>query len=160
MRGLIFMFVIAGAGIGALTPVHKAAPVAPASASAGHAPDKPVETLLERTGSGHFFAFPQVNGETTRFVVDTGADMVALTEEDARRAHVQFSPLNYQPIARTASGVAVGQEVVIDSIVLDGKRAENVHGAVMKDLDVSLLGQTFLMHMKSVEMHGDTMTLR
>ena len=36
--------------------------------------------------SGHFYTYAKVNGELVRFVVDTGADVVALTGEDARAA--------------------------------------------------------------------------
>jgi aspartyl protease family protein len=53
-----------------------------------------------------------------------------------------------------------GQEVRIDSIVLDGKRASNVHGVVLEGGKVSLLGQTYLRHIGNVQIRGDTMTLR
>jgi aspartyl protease family protein len=120
----------------------------------------PVDTVIQRDLNGHFFAHAQVNGEPIRFVVDTGADMVALTIEDARRAGVEFSEAQFEPVARTASGVAMGQKVTLRNVTLDGKKVEDVHAAVIRDLDVSLLGQTYLSHINSVQLQGDEMVLK
>jgi aspartyl protease family protein len=54
----------------------------------------------------------------------------------------------------------MGQRVMIDDIVLDGKRVRDVHAAVIEDLDVSLLGQSYLRKLRSVHLTGDEMRLR
>jgi len=155
-----FLLVIAiGTAIGVMAPVKRAAAPVVGIAEAQPA-DVPAETVIQPDNNGHFFAFAQVDGETVRFVVDTGADMVALTIEDARRAKVKFDPDRFDVVARGASGDVLGQRVVIDDIVLDGKRVRDVHGAVIEDLDVSLLGQTFLRKMRSVHLTGDEMRIR
>ena len=163
MRLLLPLFVVIGIAVGVLAPLRPAAtaPAAPvAAAAAANVEDRPVETVLQRESNGHFFAHAEVNGNSVRFVVDTGATMVALTEEDARRVGVSFSPANYSVIGTGASGAVRGQMVKLSSIVLDGKRFYDVSGAVLEGLDVSLLGQSYLQHLQSIQIKGDEMRLR
>ena len=55
--------------------------------------------------NGHFEVDAQANGQSVRFMVDTGATSIILTEEDARRAGIQPSSLRYSEQIRTANGV-------------------------------------------------------
>jgi aspartyl protease family protein len=128
-------------------------------ATAAPAEAKPVETVIERADSGHFLTVANVNDEPIRFVVDTGADAVALTQEDARRAHIAFDPAQFVVVARGASGPVRGQEVRIAGIELDGKRAVDVRGHVLADSDVSLLGQSYLRRLNTASISGDTMRI-
>ncbi|ATY33774.1 retropepsin-like aspartic protease family protein [Sphingomonas psychrotolerans] len=161
MRWAFLSVVAIGVVIGVMAPVKRAPAPAPVVALAEAAPaDVPVETVIKSDNRGHFFAFAQVEGETVKFLVDTGADMVALTLDDARRAKVKFDPERFDVVARGASGDVYGQRVVIDDIVLDGKRVRDVHAAVVEDLDVSLLGQSYLRKLRSVHLAGDEMRLR
>ena len=114
------------------------------------------ETVIERGASGHFLAVADVNGEPIRMVVDTGANMVALTTDDARRAHVEFDPAQFTVVGSGASGDVRGQRVLIESISLDGKRVADVPGVVLDGLPVSLLGQTYLAKLDTVQIsQGD-----
>ena len=82
-----------------------------------------------------------MNGQPVRFVVDTGATGVALTEEDAKRAGVSFDPASFEHVGQGAAGPIQGQRVNLASIVLDGKERLHVSGAVLQGSDISLLGQ-------------------
>jgi aspartyl protease family protein len=162
-----FLVMIAlGALIGFSLPVHRAAtPVAAAlSAPARHPaeaePQLMGETRLERMPNGHFYADAMVNGQPVRLVVDTGATSVALTEADAQRIGIPFSPAEFQVIGTGASGPVRGKMLDFDSVSVDGKDIRGVRGAVIEGLDVSLLGQTYLSRIGSVQMSGDSMTLR
>jgi aspartyl protease family protein len=169
-----FLFVVAlGAAIGLLLPSGRhAAPIAPpppaaaaarpaaAAASPAPPPMMAVETRLDRMPNGHFYANATVNGQPVRVVVDTGASMVALTVADAQRIGVPFSPNEFTVIGTGASGPVRGQDVALDSVAVDGKEVRGVRGAVVEGLDVSLLGQTYLSRITSVQMSGETMTLR
>jgi aspartyl protease family protein len=117
-------------------------------------------TTLKREDNGHFFARAQVNGQSVDFMVDTGATGVALTENDARRLGIALDPANYQVVGSGASGAVYGQFVTLDSVSLDGKRVEQVSGAVLKGSEVSLLGQSFLSRMGHIEISGDRMVIR
>jgi aspartyl protease family protein len=59
-----------------------------------------------------------------------------------------------------ASGPVRGQQVMIDSVSLDGKEVRTLRGAVLEGLDVSLLGQAYLSRITSVTISGEEMVLR
>ena len=159
MKIVFTLVVMAGIAIGLAIPVAKS-PAPAVAALAAPAEDVPVDTVLDRADGGHFLAVADVNGEPIRFVVDTGADMVALTMEDATRAHVAFDPNQFEVVGKGAAGPVRGQEVRISKIVLDGKRVTDVYGVVLEGADVSLLGHSYLRHISDVQIKGDKMTLR
>lgn len=157
MKVALTSVVVAGIAIGIALPAAKRpAPVIAAATTR----DVPVPTVIARSPSGHFLAVADVNDEPIRFIVDTGADTVALTLEDARRAHVPFDPSRFEVIGKGAAGYVRGQEVRIANLVLDGKRATDVRAVVMADSDMSLLGHTYLRRIDTVNISGDTMTLK
>lgn len=122
--------------------------------------EPPRETELERTESGHFYTYATVNGQLVKFIVDTGADVVALTPEDAERAGVKFNPAEFDVVGEGAGGPIRGENVTIESIELDGKLVNDVRGVVIENASRSLLGQSYLSRMGEVQMRGDTMVLR
>lgn len=46
------------------------------------------DVTLERAADGHFYVDAQVNGAAVRFLVDTGASSLVLTQADAQRAGI------------------------------------------------------------------------
>lgn len=132
----------------------------PAEAVAAEDDGQRRETVLERESNGHFYVHAKVNGELVRFVVDTGATGVALTVEDAQRVGIAFSPAEFEHVGEGAAGPVHGKLVRIDEIDIDGKRVENVSGAILKGSRLSLLGQSYLSRMGEVQMRGDYMVLR
>lgn len=145
----------AGAGANAVS-------AEPAPAIAKHAPGRNAygDTELHRDAGGQFHLDARVNGEDARFLVDTGADMVALTIEDAQRMGIDADPAEFQPIARTASGVGYGLPVRIDRIEVGGREIADVDAVVMDGLTTNLLGQSVLRRLGSVSLQGDTMVIR
>src|SRR5215510_13284275 len=65
---------------------------------------------LKADGRGHFLTDGQVNGGTVRFLVDTGATMIALPAADARRIGLNY-PRGEQAMVQTAGGPAVAYRV-------------------------------------------------
>lgn len=126
--------------------------------SAGHA--IPIDTHVRRAPNGHYFVTALVNGQPVRFVVDTGATTVALTEADAERAGVPFDPANFDVIGTGAAGPIRGQEARLSSVELDGKERLHVQAVVLEGAEISLLGQSYLSRLNSVQMSGDEMVLR
>ncbi len=147
-----------GGGRTESTP-ERSAPSPPAShPSAPRAGNGVATQSLERAGDGHFYAEAQVNGARIRFLVDTGASLVALTPDDARRAGISVGDANGRAIG--AGGEVAFSPVTIDRLAVGPVEARAVRGAVAERLPVSLLGQSFLSRVGSVEMRGDTMILR
>jgi len=156
MKIALAIVTVAGVAIGLSLPGARPVPRPPAAAPQDAAP---AATVIDRAPSGHFLTVANVNDEPIRFVVDTGADTVALTQDDARRAHIAFDPAQFEVIGRGASGPVRGQAVRIAGIDLDGKRASDISGVVLAESDVSLLGQSYLRHMSTVSISGDRMRI-
>ena len=159
MGRILAFILIFGFGIGFLVPGRS-----PTSSGNAHRVTTPSEppraTELERTSSGHFYTYAKVNGELVKFVVDTGADVVALTQEDAERVGLKVDPSSFQVIGEGASGPVRGAPVRIGSIEVDGKLVNDVNGIVLADSSLSLLGQSYLSQLTEVKMSGDYMVLR
>jgi aspartyl protease family protein len=113
---------------------------------------------LVRSPDGHFYADAQVNGAQVHFMIDTGASMVALTPADAQRAGIALP--TERAHAMSAGGEVEVIPVTVDRIAIGPLEARDVRGAVASQLPVSLLGQSFLSQIGSVEIRGDRMTLR
>ena len=122
--------------------------------------EAPRDTELEREANGHFYVHAKVNGQLVRFVVDTGATIVALTQEDAERVGLDVDPAKFRIIGEGASGAVMGENVKLGSIEVDGKLANDVEGVVLADSSMSLLGQSYLSRLNEVRMSGEYMILR
>jgi aspartyl protease family protein len=158
-------------GMTLLAPSFKAAlPPAPATAKRAVAPTSDVAPQpsqigngiaareLIRSPDGHFYADAMVNGALVHFMVDTGASIVALTRADAQRAGIPLSGERAEAIG--AGGSVEVVPVTIERIAIGPLEARSVRGAVADQLPVSLLGQSYLEQVGSVEIRGDRMVLR
>jgi len=114
---------------------------------------------IARGSDGQFHFEAAVNGIATRFLVDTGADTVALTTADAEAAGIAFNPNGFIPIIQTASGQGWGTMVTLDRLQMGDVELRNVGAVIVRDLPVSLLGQSVLGRMGRVEMQGDRMVI-
>ena len=113
---------------------------------------------IVRGPDGHFYLDAQVNGAQVRFLVDTGASMVALTRADAQRAGIALP--SERETARGAGGEIEVMPVMIERIAAGPLEARDVRAAIAPELEVSLLGQSFLERVGTVEISGDRMVLR
>ena len=157
MTRALLAVVVAGLMIGLLWPSDDKAPATQLAASGGERG----ETVLEREANGHFYTHAKVNdSELIHFIVDTGASVVALTVDDARRLGIDVDPSEFTVVGEGASGLVRGKDVMLKSVEVDGKRVENVRGVVLEGSRLSLLGQAYLTRMGEVEMSGDYMVLK
>ncbi len=138
-------------------------PVASATPAAGDAKRRAWlagATLVTRQGDGHFYIDAGVAGSQTRFLVDSGASVVALTGTDARAAGLDWNEDDVAVIGRGASGPVRGVRVRLSEVDLDGFVARDVDAVIIPEgLEVSLLGQSFLNRLTSVSVDGNQMTL-
>ena len=118
------------------------------------------EMLLKADAAGQFHIEAQINSAPVSFLIDTGANMVALTEAQAADLGLMVMPDDFQPNMQTASGVGYSAPVHLDRIEIGGFELRNVEAVVVRDLPINLLGQSVLKQLGSVEMQGDTMVLR
>ena len=108
--------------------------------------------------SGHFVSEGAINGSPVRFVVDTGATMVALPAVDARRIGLDYRK-GELALTKTAGGVVPVYRVRFDSVRLGAIEIASVEGVVIEQgLDIALLGMSFLSRLE-MKNEGRVMTL-
>jgi aspartyl protease family protein len=115
-------------------------------------------TLVADT-AGHFTADGTVNGQSIRFIVDTGATITAIPAAEARRLGIDVA--KGQPVLlRTANGTARGRQVKLDVVSLGGVTLYGVEAVVMEGdgLAMPLLGMSFLNRM-DMKREGSVLTL-
>jgi aspartyl protease family protein len=116
------------------------------------------KTTLTADARGHFIATGTINGQSVRFLVDTGASMITLSAAEARRLGVSYLSAP-QAAVQTANGTVRVSRVKLDSVTVGAITAYNVDAVVTGgSMPVALLGMSFL---NRIEMRrdGDTMTL-
>ena len=109
------------------------------------------EVIVNRRLGGEFAVAAKVNGKRVTFLFDTGASVVVLTADDARRAGIDTSGLSFDVPVMTANGAAEAAETRLDEIAVGPIAMRNVRALVAKPgaLEQSLLGMTFLERLKS-----------
>lgn len=114
---------------------------------------------LAADSRGHFITDGTVNGAHMRFLVDTGATLVALPASEAARLGIDYKK-GRQGMSQTANGPAVVYRVMLDSVTLGDITLLNVEGLVHEaaGLDVALLGMSFL-NRTEMRREGQTLTL-
>lgn len=168
---MIRLFAIAFGAILAMMLVAGAIMPEADSASSGSSAPAPAQSasaavgdsqalVLRRDGSGQFHVTALVEGQDVRFLVDTGADVVALTIDEAEQLGLPVDPGSFQPMMQTASGVGYGAPVTIDSLEVGGQEFRGVPAVVVEGLTVNLLGQSVLRQLGKVELSGDRMVIR
>jgi aspartyl protease family protein len=111
---------------------------------------------------GHYFTSVEINGRPIDMLVDSGASIVALSHDDARRAGVYVRERDYTQRVSTANGVTRMAPVVLERVSIGGITMRNVPAAVGEpgSLATSLLGMSFLSRLQRVEMRAGTLVLQ
>ena len=116
-------------------------------------------TTLAADRAGHYFTTGTINGASMRFFVDTGATMVSMSIDDARRAGVNYLA-GTRGYSQTANGVVPVYRVKLKSVKVGDIALTNVDGLVHESasLPVVLLGMSFLGQLE-MRNAGDSLTL-
>ncbi|HYD33828.1 MAG TPA: TIGR02281 family clan AA aspartic protease [Methylophilaceae bacterium] len=129
-----------------------------ASVSGGSA-SAPRSVVLYSDSAGHYLADGQINGVTLKFLVDTGASVVAMNSSDAKQAGIDYKKGKRIPL-HTANGVIQGYQVVVNNLKMGGVTLHQVD-AVVNEGDsppVVLLGMSALNRL-DMKREGITLTL-
>ena len=118
-------------------------------------------TAITADRSGHFTVATLVNGIHVNMVADTGATLVVLTEDDARRAGIDPGWLTYDVPVSTANGQTHTARVTLDEIRVGSISLTDVEALIAKenDLSSSLLGMSFIGRLQRFELKGDQLVL-
>jgi aspartyl protease family protein len=117
------------------------------------------QITLSAGPSGHFVTIGSINGGSVRFLVDTGATLVALPAAEARRLGIDYLH-GQRGQVQTANGAAVAYRVKLDTVRIGDIEVNNVDALVSEGdtMGVTLLGMSFLNRME-MKRDGESMTL-
>lgn len=118
-------------------------------------------TSISKSPDGHFWTEARVNSGSIKFLVDTGASVVALTPLDAQLAGVNLQTLKYTSPINTASGQVMAAPVTLSVVSVGNVSVRNVRAVVIsKGLPHSLLGMSYLGELQTVEATRGMLILR
>lgn len=113
--------------------------------------------VLRAARDGHFYADGTINGYAVRFMVDTGATSVALSERLAREIGLPFGAKTQ---GSTANGMTEQWLTRIEAVEIGGVRVEDVRAAILPNMDDEvLLGMSFLRHFDWQQRGGELQLL-
>ncbi|MEX0809593.1 MAG: TIGR02281 family clan AA aspartic protease [Dongiaceae bacterium] len=115
---------------------------------------------FQRANDGHFHVDAEVEGVLIRFLVDTGASEVVLSQADAGRLGFDIAALEYTQRYNTANGIVWGAPVRLREMRLGDVMVEDVRASVNSgEMDGSLLGMSFLSKLSGFSVEGDRLIL-
>lgn len=99
--------------------------------SARYQPRQRQEIRILKDSSGSYFLDGLINGQVVRFLVDTGASSVAMSESQSTRLGIPHRVDGVPIRVQTASGSAVGHRVELHSVSLGGIQLRDVAAVVI-----------------------------
>jgi len=109
---------------------------------------------------GHFFVDGLVNGANIRFMVDTGATVVAMSSAVANRIGIDYRKHGRPGMASTPAGYVSTYNITLGTVQVGGITLHNVAGSVIEGSHPreALLGMSFLGHL-DMKRDGEKMEL-
>ncbi|WP_439526264.1 TIGR02281 family clan AA aspartic protease [Roseovarius mucosus] len=115
---------------------------------------------VPRAPDGHYYLTVEIEGVPVRFVVDTGASQIVLSQSDAERIGLDTKSLAYLGRAYTANGEVRTAPVRLESLAVGPVRHENLRAVVNQgEMGQSLLGMEYLQRFSSIEITGGRLVL-
>lgn len=120
------------------------------------------EVSLPPEQGGHYFANVEIEGVRLRMMVDTGATVVALSQNDAERLGLRPAPSDFTVPVSTANGVAKAARVKLREARIDTISLRDVEALVLPSAvaSQSLLGMSFLKRLSSFSYDSQRLVLR
>jgi aspartyl protease family protein len=117
---------------------------------------------LRAGANGHYLAEARINGIGVDMMVDTGATVVALSEDAARKLSIFPSPEDYTVPINTANGMVYAAPVMLTNIRIGTISVPRVEAVVIrgKVLGANLLGMSFLNRLSRFTVGNNEMVLK
>lgn len=122
--------------------------------------EAPGEVRIRQAPDGHFWVTAEVNGEPTRFLIDSGATTTSISTGTARRAGIESSR-GFGAMVQTANGVVVVQRGRAESIEVGPIERRNLAVHISDAFgDMNVIGMNFLSSLASWSVEGRTLVMR
>lgn len=115
---------------------------------------------IKQSPDGHFWVDAKVNGETVRFLIDSGATTTSISTDTARRAGITPSP-GVPTVVRTANGIVQVQRGRAEELKVGSIERENLAVHVSEAFgDMNVLGMNFLSSLSGWGVEGEWLILK
>jgi aspartyl protease family protein len=119
------------------------------------------ELVVPQDAAGGFVVVGRVNGQSVRFLVDTGASDTVLSPDDARRIGVDLDRLKFTEAAETANGRGYSAPYEAERLEVGPIAYAPFRLSVNQaPMSTSLLGLSFLDRLESFQVKGGKLILR
>lgn len=124
------------------TLVYGASPGSIGDASA--APGAGKQIMLSAGAGGHFTTNGTINGQTTQFLIDTGATTVSIAQGEAERLNLRYRD-GRRVMTQTANGAVPAHLIQLASVRVGDVEVRNIEAIVIPgQMSHVLLGNSFL----------------
>ena len=114
--------------------------------------------MLTAESGGHFITSGAINGKAVRFLVDTGATNVGMSQAEAERLGIDYRN-GQRGYSMTANGAIPVVRVTLASVPRRRRQVYNVEATVLPSpMSHVLLGNSFLTRFQ-MKRENDTLTL-
>lgn len=133
----------------------------PGSAISTLSDDGMLTVAITKRGN-HFLTNGTINDVDQRFIVDTGASTIVLTNESAQNSGIPVEDLSYSVRVSTANGSTNAAAVRLERVTIGDIERQNLQALIAQpgDLEVNLLGMNFLDTLTGFDVRGDRLLLR
>jgi aspartyl protease family protein len=124
--------------------------------------EPPITTVrIPKNQRRQYITTALINGRSTRVLVDTGANVVALNASTARSLGLDYKQGRVHQV-ETASGIVTAYHVKLEKIDVGGLVVQHVDASVMEGAQPStvLLGTSYLQHVQLSEKDGVLMLMQ
>ncbi len=114
--------------------------------------------VLQAQSGGHYMSLGRINGQSVQFMVDTGATIIAMGQQDAERMGLVYRK-GEAFRAGTANGAVTGWRVKLDAVSIGDVTVYDVEAAVIPaPMPHILLGNSFLSRFQ-MRIENDQLTM-
>jgi aspartyl protease family protein len=126
----------------------------------GHVVEAGQELRIRKSLDGHFWVTAKINGESVRFLVDSGATTTSISTETARRADI--APTSAFPAqVQTANGIVRAERGRIDRLEVGTIERRDLAVHISEAFGpMNVLGMNFLSSLSGWGVEGQWLVLR
>ena len=120
----------------------------------------PGEVRIRQASDGHFWVDAELNGQTARFLIDSGATTTSISRAAAERSGIK-PRAGFGTMVQTANGIVMVQRGRAASLKVGGIERRDIAVHISDGFgETNVIGMNFLSSLKSWSVEGRTLVLK